>query len=145
MVKKMILPFFLNLALAATACRRSDSGHAAASAEGTLTGRQWTLVELDGQTIEASAAAQPPNLSLGGPDNQATGFAGCNRFTGSYELTRNYLHFGPLATTRMACPTGMELEDKYLGALGAAREYRLAANQLELVADGRVLARFESR
>jgi len=145
MAKKTILLLLVSLAVAATACRRSDRGHAAALADGTLTGRQWTLVELDGQTIDASAAAQAPNLSLTSPDNQASGFAGCNRFTGSYEVAGNELHFGPLAATRMACATGMELEDKYLAALGAVRQYRLGANQLELVADGRVLARFDSR
>jgi heat shock protein HslJ len=49
---------------------------------------------------------------------RVSGFSGCNRFTGSYMLRRGELTFGPLATTRRACPSPAEnLESAYLGAL----------------------------
>lgn len=44
-----------------------------------------------------------PNLTFS-PDGRVFGTTGCNRFVGSYDLSGEGLHFGPLAGTRMACP-----------------------------------------
>jgi heat shock protein HslJ len=49
---------------------------------------------------------------------RASGFAGCNRYTGTYMLKDGKLSFGPLAATRMACATlGGKVESTYLDAL----------------------------
>jgi putative lipoprotein len=61
---------------------------------------------------------------------------------GSYELVEPSLKFGPLATTRMACPS-MDAEQAYLKALGATTRYEIAGSTLTLFgADGPV-ARLE--
>lgn len=44
-----------------------------------------------------------PNLTFSA-DGRVYGTTGCNRFVGSYDLSGEGLHFGPLAGTRMACP-----------------------------------------
>ena len=56
-------------------------------------------------------------------DKLATGFAGCNRFMGTFTLTETELHFSPIALTKMACTDGMELEQKFAAALTATRRY----------------------
>ncbi|SAK42055.1 lipoprotein [Caballeronia temeraria] len=65
--------------------------------------------------------AQPLTLdfSTANGHRQASGFSGCNRFAGTYELKNGKLTFGPLAGTRMAClsGTGAALERPYLDAL----------------------------
>lgn len=49
-----------------------------------------------------------------GPEGQVSGRSGCNRFTGSYELSGEGLSFGRLAVTRMACPPPhMETEQRF--------------------------------
>ena len=78
---------------------------------------------------------------LASAGNQASGYAGCNRMAGSYTLGPGTLEFGPLALTRMAC-LDMGLETRYTIAMSAVRQYRVEGNQLVLLADGRVLARF---
>lgn len=55
-------------------------------------------------------------------ENNVSGFSGCNRFRGSYTYADGKLSFGPLASTRMACPPEqMETERKVLQLLEATK------------------------
>src|SRR5690606_5307243 len=75
-------------------------------------------------------------LSIGFPaDGKASGFAGCNRFSGTFESQGTSLSFGPVATTRMACasPDGiMEQEQAFLKALETVSIVRFEGDRLEL-------------
>ncbi|MEO1190694.1 MAG: META domain-containing protein [Pseudomonadota bacterium] len=77
-------------------------------------------------------------------EGQASGSAGCNRFTGALEVTGGALDFGPLAVTRMAClPSVNDQEARFLEALDAARSYRLEQGLLYLDDEaGTAVARF---
>jgi hypothetical protein len=74
------------------------------------TDRSWTLVSIEQQPLDSTALSSPPTLQLATADNRASGFAGCNRFGGTYKLSSGALEFGPLALTRMACPSGMDVD-----------------------------------
>ncbi|SPB15942.1 putative lipoprotein [Caballeronia novacaledonica] len=88
---------------------------------------QWELAswtDANGQpraVPHAAENAQPITLdfSTANGHRQASGFSGCNRFAGVYDLKDGKLAFGPLAGTRMACPSGAgaALERPYLDAL----------------------------
>jgi heat shock protein HslJ len=66
-------------------------------------------------------------------DGQASGSAGCNRFTAPARLTGDEIHLGPFATTRRLCPPEvMDQEDRYLAALAAARRFGLEGEVLRL-------------
>jgi heat shock protein HslJ len=95
---------------------------------------QWQLTswaDADGKTrpvppkpagsADGSAGAAPItlNFSTQGGQRRANGFSGCNRFTGTYDLTDGKLSFGPLASTRMACAPGpgSALEQPFLAGL----------------------------
>ena len=74
------------------------------------------------------------------------GFSGCNRLMGSYELKEEKLTFVPMASTRMACRHGMELESAFMQALEAAAKWKIEGEHLELTdSKGALVARFESR
>jgi heat shock protein HslJ len=74
------------------------------------------------------------------------GFAGCNRLLGSYELKGEKLKFGRMASTRMACQNGMELEASFMQALESTVIWKIEGEHLELSdSKGTLLARFESR
>lgn len=90
----------------------------------------WQLVEwkqADGtlRTLPGQASADAPHagpvtldLSTATGQRRASGFAGCNRYTGTYTLKNGLLSFGPLASTRMACAgVGAGIEGPYLDAL----------------------------
>ena len=83
-------------------------------------------------------------LSLGA-DGQATGFSGCNRFTGGYKSDgRSTLQFGDLAATARACVgPGMAIESAYLKALGSVKRMQIVGSKLELLdEDGTQLLKY---
>ena len=92
------------------ACRLQ--GQPSDSASIALDGSSWILRQMRGQDISSDQSA---TLLFSG--DQVQGNATCNRFTGSYTVAGSALSFGPLASTRMACPE-MGLETAYLAALG---------------------------
>jgi hypothetical protein len=68
----------------------------------------------------------------------------CHR-TGSFELDGERLRFGRMASTKMACPDGMEQEKRLLETLERVERYRIRGRHLELLdATGAVSARFEA-
>jgi heat shock protein HslJ len=77
---------------------------------------------------------------------QASGSAGCNNYSGSYDLKDKAITFGALATTRKMCsdPAGiMEQENAYLAALGSATTWQTEGSELALSkADGVRVASF---
>jgi len=86
-----------------------------------------------------------PWLVLDDRTLKVTGSGGCNRFSGSYGSGAGTIQFGPLASTRMACPA-METETAFLHALEGARRFRLAGRHLDLEdGGGAVLVRLEER
>jgi heat shock protein HslJ len=83
-------------------------------------------------------------LSTANGQRHASGFSGCNRYTGTYMLQDGKLGFGPLASTRMACAGARgELEGAYLDALAHIDRTGVqmrAPQQLQLiVANGNTL------
>ncbi len=75
-----------------------------------------------------------------------TGVAGCNAYTGEYQLEGDRLAFGELAQTLIGCsePDGvMQQEAAYLGALRRTRSHVTTLTGLELFdADGTPVAEF---
>jgi heat shock protein HslJ len=112
----------------------------------TLTGSEWTLVELDGQPASLGAGEKPATLALTDTNSRASGFAGCNRFSSTYQVNGSALTFSPVLITKMACQAGMDLEQNLVRSLEATRKFRQTARGLELQDENdRVLARFEKR
>jgi heat shock protein HslJ len=69
-----------------------------------------------------------------GSDGQASGWAGCNRWTASYTVERSSLKFGPPAVTRKMCaePGVMAQEQDFLNAMATVSEVRMEGERLEL-------------
>ena len=108
-------------------------------------GVEWTLVELEGQPSAPGAGGRSPTLLLSSEGSRISGFAGCNRMMGSYELEGDSIRFTAIGTTKMACDAGMDLEQRYAAALGTVSGYRIAGGRLELLRDTTVVARFEAK
>lgn len=121
-----------------------DTGAAAAgdAAVTPLEGTDWTVIEVKGVPVAAADSARRPGLRLMADGHKVQGSAGCNRMMGSYELRGSSLKFGPLATTRMACPS-MDAEQAYLVALGATTRYEIAGTTLTLFGPDGPVVRLE--
>lgn len=101
---------------------------------------------------QGDAGGQPIQLTLSTADGvrRASGFSGCNRYSGLYTVKNGLLGFGPLAGTRMACPgsAGGKLERPYLDALAHVSKAGLqmqAPQQLYLVTDDGATLTFARR
>jgi len=91
--------------------------------------------------VETDSARRAPTLTLTAAESRASGFAGCNQFTGGYELSGDRFTVGPLVMTRMFCEGRMEVEDAYSSALGEVTGIRVVDGALELLAGERVVVR----
>jgi putative lipoprotein len=112
------------------------------SAGPKLAGPTWTLVQLNGRAVGPGAGGRPVDLTLDAAESRAAGFSGCNRYTGPYSAGNApdgspSLSFGNMASTMMACPEGMDLEQEYLQTLRKATGYRIQDGTLALL-DGEV-------
>src|SRR5262249_40022377 len=111
-----------------------------------LQGTDWRLTHLHGTAIRIDDPQTAPSLMLQASPARFSGSGGCDRITGRYQLNGQAITFGPVAGTRMACATGMDIEMAYVQSLADVETWRIVGNALELLdADGDVIARFESR
>ena len=104
---------------------------------------QWKLTTLGGNAVPVADNKQALYLELIGGDNRVTGFAGCNRFAGSYTLQQAHISFEQLLSTRKMCFQHMGLEQMFLAALAETDSYDNQDNSLVLLnAQGEVIAEF---
>ena len=98
-----------------------------------LWGSEWQLQSIAGQVALPQPAA---TLAFAQP-GQVAGQGSCNRFSGTVEIEKDRLKFGPLMSTKMACIGGAsEQESRYLGALQKAQRYEVQGDTLLIHAQG---------
>jgi heat shock protein HslJ len=124
------------------ACQPSRTASSDAAFRSSVAGVDWELMELNAKTASAGAGGRRATIRFDADSARVSGFAGCNRFSGSYTLNGDSLRFGPLVMTRMACTDGMELEHDLSAALEATRRYELSSTQLKLFGPSKAIARF---
>jgi len=96
----------------------------AAAGPFNLAGSEWGIVQDGGK---------PGRFVQFRADGVVGGSSGCNRFTGAYNQNGDELTFGPLASTRMACPPDvMEQEQQFLTMLGNVRSAEVSRPTLIL-------------
>ena len=122
----------LAAAVLAGACGGDDDGP-------PLEGTEWALAS----GVDVPGDADPPTLLL--EEGNASGFGGCNTFTGGYELDGDSISIGPLAGTLMACELQkMAVEGAYMPALEAADAWSIDGDELVLSSGGEETLRFSS-
>lgn len=99
----------------------------------TLTGVQWTLIELFGKTVEPSEQLRVvPYLVFVSENNKIYGSGGCNRYNGTFDLKDfQRITLTGMATTMMACPD-MVIEREFFEALNNCDNFTLADGILSL-------------
>jgi heat shock protein HslJ len=141
---KMIAVFgwVILLAVFLVSCVTGEKGGVRTEA-GDIEGPKWFLTEVCGAPVSPLAGEKQPHILFDPAKKKVTGFAGCNQFFGSYELDGASLKFGPVGSTRMACPDlQMSLETEVLKALDQTRAWEIRDGRLLLLDDRNVLARF---
>ena len=106
----------------------------------------WKLTRLGETAVTVAPQQREPHFILNPTSRRVGGSGGCNRLTGSYELTGDTLRFGKMAGTMMACVDGMDTEKAFLDALGQVNKWKIKGQHLELFdAAGKLVVRFEAR
>lgn len=116
----------------------ADGEYASRLSTGVV-GREWVLQEV---AADGGAATTRPGVRVTlqfGEDGQVTGTGGCNAYSGTYEISEEgKLTISEVGSTEMACSPAevMDLETRYLRALGAVVIAHLSEGHLELLPPG---------
>ncbi len=102
-------------------------------ADAALTNTRWRVTRLDGQPVTVPDDGEAPHLRLHPDDSRVTGFAGCNRVMGRYDLGDDgNLRFPQLASTLMACPATGAQEQRLMRALETVTRFEIDGSHLML-------------
>lgn len=114
------------LLLITTGCRTAQTTRSASreQAYGDLNSGEFRLVSVNNGQTCYTPDRREITLHLNLQEKTAAGFAGCNRFSGSFVLQRDTIIIGLLVSTKMACPD-LQTEGIYLGSL-SGQSHRLA-------------------
>ena len=90
---------------------------------------QWTAMEAPAGKLAVNV---PERYTIQlGADGNAKALFDCNRGGGSYQISTGTLSFGPLLSTRMACPPDT-LDAPFMQGLSETSTFSVANNQLTL-------------
>lgn len=122
---------------------------AACSGSGTqkqeLGGTKWILYELEGVVQKFQSGSKDVYIQFDAAENQTSGFASCNTFSGSYTATGSSIKIGPLSSTKMACDD-MSTETKFMQSLNKSASYKISSGSLSLIdASGVVLCMLKAK
>ncbi|MBM4485507.1 META domain-containing protein [Rhodococcus hoagii] len=103
-----------------------------------VVGTTWvvdTLVTPQAVSTSVALEASAPTLTIDDA-GQVTGSTGCNRFNGPATIAGDTITFGPLATTRMACPADVaDVERSVLHVLDGPVTYEVDGPTMRLTKD----------
>lgn len=115
--------------------------------DAALTNTYWRIAQLLGQDVRASDNRREPHIVLRSVDqSRLAATVGCNRISAGFTHDGNTLSFGPIASTKRACPSPFDrLEAHLIGALERTASYAITGNTLRLIdAEGAILIQLEA-
>lgn len=96
----------------------------------SLFGKRWTLTKIGNQNL----SSDKPFIEFNKDEKRISGDAGCNLFSGGFEMNGASLKFSNIAGTLMACAdeTANRLERNFLQSLGDVTEFEIEGDTLRL-------------
>lgn len=117
---------FRNLAVALAICW--VAGGSSVSHAASLAGSEWS------PSSQASNTSEKQQFIQFQSEGRVSGFAGCNRFFGSYESSGDSLSFGVLGATKMMCPPeAMDREQTLFENLSRVATFQRDQQRLTLI------------
>ncbi len=97
-----------------------------------ITEKYWRLIEMNGKAVEKQPGREQLHFRLKLIDSGVFGFAGCNRFSGHFELMQgNRIQFTKMMRTLIACKQ-LETENQFLKQLEEVNTYQVKNDTLSL-------------
>ena len=103
-MKRMIMKVFVGLALVGCAIGQSGNQSVRNRDQQMVVGKTWQWVSTITPAERITVANPARYTILLRPDGKAQVRFDCNRGGGDFKITEGHLSFGPLISTRMACP-----------------------------------------
>lgn len=93
----------------------------------------WELETLEGVMIPKAKSGEQKVGFTFEKDNRITGFGGCNRFFGTYQLeAEDRLNFSAIGSTKMACLVSTFNEADLFKVLDLADSYKITGDKFEI-------------
>lgn len=127
-MKKSVIAISM-AALLAASCTTTNKANSAADLNG-----EWTVEKVNGTTIDKSKAENEVFLGFDAASKRVYGCAGCNRLTGSFEVTADGLDLSKTGSTRMMC-ADMTTEDLIIGAMPNIKSFKAGKKGTLLLTD----------
>ena len=133
---------FLSVALALLLFSCTAQRENTAAERDTILDAYWMLMSLEGQNVPETTDTRTAYIRFQENEDDVIGFAGCNKFSGKYELVgESALRMSELSTSRMACEV-MDTENKLMEVLQRVDSYRISSNILTLYDGDKAVATF---
>lgn len=98
---------------------------------------KWNLASIAGGDLATLFGNKLPSMEITA-DGKVSGNAGCNNYRSTYTLDSNTVTFGPVMSTKMACP-GLQGEQLFTSLLTTPLQAALDGNKLTLSKEGSVV------
>jgi putative lipoprotein len=106
---------------------------------------EWLLQSVNGRQVSQPERGPKIQMTLDSANGAASGYGGCNRFKGGYELKGNALAISKIAVTAMACEDRGDYEADFLQALGKLDEVRVTGETMLGYSEGSIILSFAAR
>lgn len=131
-MKKLAFALSLFTLLTAHSCNQD------ATSMTSLLDTKWVFQTVNGSKVSMPDGVEAPWVQLAG--DQLTGFGGCNRMMGSYELGDGTITFPGLGSTKMYCEATQATERSVQEALRGTDAYKMESGLLKLLSGGKEVA-----
>lgn len=142
---KLLHYAILILCVFTISCKTSKKGSYAPKGDSRLMDTYWRLSEMNGKPVINPADAPEVHIRLTEKKRRITGFAGCNRITGTFELGKQGVIAFKAGSTMMYCEGRMDIENHLMQTLTNANRHVINDRHLLLYNDNRLLAVFEAQ
>lgn len=151
---KNIFLSILFISLFMTSCKCSKSSQSNEEILEFSTEQVWQLTHIRENKVSYNGA-EPITMQFNPESSAVNGFAGCNRYSGTYTNkvadtpeagTQGEISFSNVGCTKMMCPDNeMRLEDKFLPMIEKVTGYSLTAYTLVFFQKDKEIMRFEKQ
>jgi heat shock protein HslJ len=126
-----------------TICATSETAPSSDQGPAEISGKRWTLTEMEDRKFNVAE----PYVEFDRSQNRVSGSGGCNRFSGTFEITGNNLKLSRLLSTRRACvdPERQRAETRFLQLLEMVSRFDIEGNTLRLYSNDRPVLVFVSK
>ena len=104
---------------------------------------EWSLTNLNEKVINKNEEGLSSFIVFSA-DKTFKGFAGCNKFQGTYKIEDGKLSLDKIGATKMECENSNN-EEEFIKALNKAITYKIVKNQSMLKDKSKTIAVFESK